>query len=108
LRIGCSGEYVGLRGRKWQETGEDYNELHILYASPNVVRVIKLRKMRWVEHVACMGKMRNEYKIRIRKPEKKRPIRRPRCNWEDKIRIDLEEIWWEGIDWIHLAQDSDQ
>jgi hypothetical protein len=60
-----------------------------LYALPNIVWVIKSRRMRWVEHVACMGGMRNAYKILGRKPEGKRPVRRPRHRWEDNIRMDL-------------------
>jgi len=55
-----------------------------------------------------MGKMRNAYKILVRKPEWKKPLGRHRCRWEDNIRINLREIGWEGVDWMHLAQDKDQ
>jgi hypothetical protein len=55
-----------------------------------------------------MGEMRNVYSILVRKPEGKRPFRRPRRRWEDKIVIDLREIGWEGVEWIHLAQETDQ
>jgi hypothetical protein len=55
-----------------------------------------------------MGEIRNEYKILVGKPEGKRPLGRPRRRWEDNIRMDLGEIGWEGVDWIHLAQDRDQ
>jgi hypothetical protein len=55
-----------------------------------------------------MGTMRNEYKILVGKPEGKRPLGSPRRRWEDNIRIDVREIGWEVVDWIHLAQDSDQ
>jgi hypothetical protein len=51
-----------------------------------------------------MGKMRNAHKILVRKSEGKKPHRRPRCIWED-TRMDLREIGWEGVDWIHLVQD---
>jgi hypothetical protein len=51
--------------------------------------------------------MRNAYKILVAKPEEKRPLRRPRCRWENHIRINLREIGWEGVNWIHLAQDRD-
>jgi hypothetical protein len=78
-------------------------ELHNLYASPNIIRVFKSRKMRWVRHVAHMGKMRNGYKILVRKPEVKRPLRRPRHIWEDSTRMNLG-----GVDWIYLIQDRDQ
>jgi hypothetical protein len=51
--------------------------------------------------------MRNAFRILVGIPEGKRPLGRPRCIWEDNIRMDLREIGWEGVDWIHLAQDSD-
>jgi hypothetical protein len=54
-----------------------------------------------------MGEMRNAYSILVRKPKGKRPLGRPRCKWEDNIRMDLREIGWECVDWIHLAQDKD-
>jgi hypothetical protein len=83
-----------------------YNEeLHNLYSSPNIVRMVKSRRMRWAGHVACMGAMRSVYKILVGKPAGKRPIRRPRCRWEDNIKMDLKEM--EGVDWINLAQDRD-
>jgi hypothetical protein len=47
--------------------------------------------------------MRNAYKILVRKPKWKRPLRRPRHRWEDDITMDLRQIGWEGVDWIHLA-----
>jgi hypothetical protein len=52
--------------------------------------------------------MRNEYKIFVRKAEGKRPVGRPRRRLEDNIRKDLRETGWEGLDWMHLAQDKDQ
>jgi hypothetical protein len=52
-----------------------------------------------------MRKMRNAYRILIREPERKRPLGRPRHRWEDNIRMDLRQMGWEGVDWIHLAQD---
>jgi hypothetical protein len=55
-----------------------------------------------------MGGMRNAYNILVGKPEWKRPFGRPRHQWEDNIKMDLREIGWEGVDWIHLAQDRDQ
>jgi hypothetical protein len=73
-------------------------ELHNLYATPNVIRVIKSRGMRWAEHVAFMGEIRNGYKILARKPEGKRPCRRPGCRWEDSIGRNLRETVWEDVD----------
>jgi hypothetical protein len=84
-----------------------YNEeLHNLYSSPNIIRVINLRI--WAGYVAFMGKVRNAYKILIGKPEGKRLHGRPRCRWKDNVKLGLREIWWEGVDWIHLAQYRDQ
>jgi len=71
-----------------------------LYDSPNIVRVIKLRRMRWAGHAARMGKSRNVYKILIRKPEGKGALGRPGRRWEDNIRMDLRKMGWEGVDWI--------
>jgi hypothetical protein len=70
-------------------------ELHSLYSSPNIVRVIKSRRMRWVGHVARMGEGRDVYRVLVGRPERKRPLGRPRRRWEDNIKIDLREI---GID----------
>jgi len=64
--------------------------------------------MRWVEHVVRMDAMRNAYKIMVGKPEEKRPLARIRHRWEDNIRIDLKEIEWEPVDWIHLVRGRDQ
>jgi hypothetical protein len=64
-------------------------ELHNLSASPEIVRVIKSRRMRWAGNVACMGEMRNAYNILVGKPEGKRPLRRPRRRWENNITVDF-------------------
>jgi hypothetical protein len=77
-------------------------ELHNLYSSPSIIRMIKSRRMRWAGHVARMGKKRNAYRILMRNPEGKRPVRRPRRRWVDNIRMDLREIGWDGLDWIGL------
>jgi hypothetical protein len=55
-----------------------------------------------------MEGMRNAYKVLVGKPEGERPVGRPRCRWEDNIRIDLREVVWEGVYWMHLAQDRNQ
>jgi hypothetical protein len=67
-------------------------ELHNLYTSPNVIRVIKSRRMGWAGHVSVMGKMRNAYNILARKPEGKSPLGMPRRRWEDDIRKDLRDM----------------
>jgi hypothetical protein len=69
-------------------------ELHILYSSPNIIRQIKSRIMRWAGHVARMGEERNVYRVLVGKPEGKRPLGKPRRRWEDGIRMNLREIGW--------------
>jgi hypothetical protein len=64
--------------------------------------------MRWLKHVANKREIRNAYKILLRKSEGKKPLGRTRHIWEDNIRMDLWETWWEGVDWMHLAQERDQ
>jgi hypothetical protein len=81
------------------------DELHILYSSPNIVRVIKSRGMRWAGHVTRMGEGRGVYRVLVGKPEGKRPLGRPRRRWKDNIKMDLREIWIDGENWIWLAQD---
>jgi hypothetical protein len=84
------------------------DELHSLYSSPNIVTVIKSRRMRWAVHVARMGKGRGAYRVLVGRPEGKRPLGRPRRRWEDNIKIDLREIGIDGANWIQLAQDRVQ
>jgi hypothetical protein len=93
------GEVMG-EWRKMQN-----GELHNLYSSPDIIRQIKSRRMRWVGHVACMGEGRNVYRVLTGKPEGKRPLERLRRRWEDGIKVVLREIVWGGVEWIHLAQD---
>jgi hypothetical protein len=83
-------------------------ELHSLYSSPSIIRMIKSRRMEWAGHIARMGEKRNAYRISVGKPEGNRPLGRPRGGWVDKIKMDLREIGWDGMDWIYLAQDRDQ
>ena len=75
------------------ELPELYNaELHALYSSPNIIRNLKLRRLRWVERVACLEIPRNAYQILLGSPEGKRRLGRPRHRWEDNIKIDLKEV----------------
>jgi hypothetical protein len=83
-------------------------ELHGLYSSPSIVRVIKARGMRWAGHVVCMGEVRGAYNILVGRPEGRRPLGRPRRRWEDNIKMDLREIGFRDVYWIHLAQDRDR
>jgi hypothetical protein len=68
------------------------NDLHDLYSSPSIIRIIKSRRMRWAGHGARMGKNWNAYRLLVGKPEGKRPLRRPRRSWVDNIRMDLGEV----------------
>ncbi|KAJ4435468.1 hypothetical protein ANN_18084, partial [Periplaneta americana] len=86
-----------------------YNtELHALYSSPDIIRNIKSRRLRWAGHVARMGESRNAYIVLVGKPEGKRPLGRPRRRWEDNIKMDLREVGYDDIDWINLAQNRNQ
>jgi hypothetical protein len=75
-------------------------ELDDLYSSPNIIRVIKSRRMRWAGHVACMGEKRGAYRILVGRPEGRRPLGRPRHRWKDNIKMDLQEVGWgvHGLD----------
>jgi hypothetical protein len=75
-------------------------ELHNLYSSPDIIKQIKSRRIRWAGHVARMGEERKVYKVLVEKPKGKRPLERPRRRWEDGIRLDLGEIDLRGVDWI--------
>jgi hypothetical protein len=79
-----------------------------IICTPDIIRQIKSRRMRWAGHVARMGEGRNLYRVLVGKPGGRRPLGRPRRRWEDGIRMDLEEIGWGGVEWIHLAQDRDR
>jgi len=79
-----------------------------LYTSPHIIRAIKSRGLRWVGHVDHMGEMKNAYDILVEKCEGKRPLRRLRHRWEDKIRMYLRERGWQGVEWMHLAHDRCQ
>jgi hypothetical protein len=79
-----------------------------LCGSPNNFRVIKLRRMRWLGHVACVGKMRNAHTVLIGNLEGRSPLGNLKSRCEDNIRMDLREIVFGSVDWIHLAQDVGQ
>jgi hypothetical protein len=82
-------------------------ELHGLYSSPSIIRVIKARRMRWVGHVARMGEVRGAYNILVGRPKGRRQLGRPRRGWEDNIKMDLREIRFGDVDGINLARDKD-
>jgi hypothetical protein len=84
------------------------DELHTLYYSLNIVRVIKARRMMWAGHVARRGEESGVYRFLVGRPEGKRPLGRSRRRWEDNIKMDLREIGINGENWIQLAQDRVQ
>jgi len=83
-------------------------ELSDLYSLPNIVRVVKSRRIRWAGHVARMGEGRGVHRVMVGKPERKRPLWKPRRRWEDNIKMDLEEVGGGCGDWMELAQDSER
>jgi hypothetical protein len=80
-------------------------KLPVLHSLSSIVRVIKARRMRWARHVARMGEDRSAYNILVGWPEGRRPLGRLKRRWEDNIKMDLGEIGFRDVDWIHLAQD---
>ena len=93
-----TGEWRGLHNE----------ELNDLYCSPNIVRVIKSRRMRWAGHVARMGEERGVYRVLVGKSDGSRPLGRPRHRWVDNSGVDLQEVGCRYMDWIGLAQDRDR
>ena len=83
-------------------------ELNDLYSTPNIVWVIKSRRMIWAGNVALMGREPGVYRVLVGKPEGRRPLGRPRHRWVDNSRMDLQEVGCGYVDWIGLAQDRDR
>jgi hypothetical protein len=98
--------------KKDEVTGEwrklHNEELHDLYSSPSIIRIIKAKRMKWVGHVERMGKKRNAYRLLAGKPEGRRPHGRPIRRCFDNIRMDLVEVGWGDVNWIGLSQDRDK
>jgi hypothetical protein len=81
-------------------------ELNDLYSSPNIIRVIKSRRMSWAGHVARMGEGRGAYRVLVGRPEGRRPLERPRHRWEDNIKMNLQKVgWgaWTGLIWLRTG-----
>ena len=97
-RDGVTGE--------WRQLHNE--ELNDLYSSPNIVRVIKSRRVRWAGNVARMEEGRDVKKVLVGKPDGKRPLGTPRRRWEDNIKMDLQEVGRPCGDWMELAQDRDR
>jgi len=96
--------------RRDEVTGEwrklHNEELNDVYCSPNIVGVIKSRRIRWAGHVAHMGERRGLYRVLVGKPEGKRPLGRPRRRWKDNIKMDLQEVdlgVWTGSSWLRIG-----
>jgi hypothetical protein len=96
---------MGVTG-EWRKLHKE--ELHDLYSSPSIIRIIKVRRMRWAGHVARMGEKMNAYRLLVGKPEGRRPLGRPRHRWLDNISMDFVELGWGDVDWIGLAQFRDR
>ena len=92
--------------RKWRKLHNE--ELNDLYSSPNIIRLIKSRRMSWAGLVVRMMESRGVYRVLEGKPEGKIPLGRPRLRWEDNIKMDLQEVGCGGMDWIDLTQDRDR
>ncbi|KAJ4431503.1 hypothetical protein ANN_20101 [Periplaneta americana] len=107
---------LGYDDRDWINVAQDRDQwrayvraaMNLRYTSPDIIRNIKSRRLRWAGHVARMGESRNAYRVLVGRPEGKRPLGRPRRRWEDNIKMDLREVGYDGRDWINLAQDRDQ
>jgi hypothetical protein len=93
------GEGKGKRGRRKLHN----EELHDLYSSPSIIRVIKSSRMKWAGHVARMGEKRNVCRLSVGKPEGKRPLGRSRRRWIYDVKMDLLEVGLSVVDWIGLA-----
>jgi hypothetical protein len=81
--------------------------LIVLYSSPNIIRMMKSRGMRWAEYIARMGENRNAYRVLLGRTEGKRSLGRPSRRRVNNIRMDLGELGWDGMDWIELDQERD-
>jgi hypothetical protein len=97
---------VSYLSEEWRNLHNE--ELHDLYSSSSIIRIIKARKMRWAWHVARVGEKRNACRLLVGKPEGRRPLGRPRRRLLDNIRMDPVEVGWSDVDWIGLAQDRDR
>ena len=104
--------FENIRDKRDEITGECRKlhnaELHALYSSPNIIRNLKSRRLRWAGHVVRMEQFRNAYRVLVGKPESKRPLGRPRRRWEDNIKVDFSDVGCDPRDWISLAEDREQ
>jgi hypothetical protein len=113
LRVFENGVLRRMFGPKRDERMGEWRKLHSeelndLYSLTNLVRVIKWRRMRWVGHMARMWEGRGVYRVLVGKSEGKRPLGRPRCRWEDNIRMDLQEVGCGCVDGFGQARVRDK
>ena len=100
------GNIVPQQGNgEWRKLHNE--ELSDQYSLPNIVRVVKSRRMRWTGHLGRMGEGRVVHRFLVGKPEGKRPLGRPRRRWENNIKMDLQEVGGGCGDWMELAQERD-
>jgi hypothetical protein len=113
LRVSENRVWRRVFGPKRDEVTGEWRKLHNkelnnLYSSSNIVKVIKSIRMRWAAHVARMGDSRGVYRVLVEKPEGKRPLVRPRCRWEDNIKMYVQEVEcgaWTGSSWLRIGTD---
>jgi hypothetical protein len=113
LRVFDNRVLRGVFGPKRVEATGEWRKLHNeelndLYSLPNIVRVVKSRRMRWVGHVARMGEERGLHRVLVGKREGKRPLVRPRRRWEENIKMEGAEVGAGRGDWMGVAQDRDR
>ena len=113
LRVFDNRVLRGILGPERDEVTGEWRKLHNeelndRYCSPNILRVIKSRRMKWAGHVECMREGRGMYRVLVGKPERNRQQGRLRRRREDNIKMDLREVGCSGKDWIELAQDRDR
>ena len=97
-RVEVTGEWRKLHNEKLSD----------LYSLPNIVRVVKSRRMRWAGHVSRMEEWRVVHRVLVGKPEEKRPLGRPRRRWEYNVKMDLQEVGGGCGDWMDLVQDRER
>jgi len=107
LRIGCWGEYLGLRGTRWQGSGDNYIMRGLIICTRHPILIGWSNREEWGGRSRGEGERRGVYTILVGKPEGKRPPGRPRLRWEDNNKIDIQEVGCGGMDWIDLAQNRD-
>jgi hypothetical protein len=98
------GPYRDEVRREWRRVHNE--EFYALYASPNIIGVIKSRKKTWAGHVARLWYKRGSYRVLVGRPDSKRPLGKRKRRWDDIIKLDLQDVGWGGMDWIAVAQDG--